>query len=151
MGEKYIMNTLKIAGTILLLTSLAGGLAGCASSGSGSSVLPTGGATMSQIYNNQMNTGSSGNSQLNEARSKVPVADYWSEKASYTRPVSQVSGYSSVNQQSAGAPKMLPNPSMQIYVYPHFDGNDQDYIPAHTAYVKLYKQAHFALPGEAAE
>lgn len=144
------MNILKTLTTTLLLTSLAAGLAGCATSGAaGSSVLPSGGTTMAQVYNNQMSYGAGSSSQLDNARSKVPAADYSSYKASYPQNSSNVETYSNAN--SANAPKMLPNPSIRIYVYPHFDGNDQDYVSAHTAYVKLYKQAHFALPGEAAE
>jgi conjugative transfer region lipoprotein (TIGR03751 family) len=46
------------------------------------------------------------------------------------------------------SPKLLPNPTIMIYVYPHFDGDDQDYVPGHMAYTKFYKETHFALPGE---
>ncbi len=154
------MHTLKAAGAILLLTSLAGSLAGCAKPGSGSSVLPSGGPTMSQIYNGQMSFGAGTDHQLDSARSEVPAASYEVTQTAYKNRPMQSSGFSGVkgyrhvspqDQQNSGAPKMLPNPSIRVNVSPHFDGNDQDYIPAHTAYVKLYQQAHFALPGEAAK
>ncbi len=168
------MSTLKTVCAILLLTSVASTLAGCAKPGTHSSVLPTGGPTMSQIYNGQMRYSTGTDGQLNAVRSKVPVADYHvAQTAGKNRLMAPaLMGSSGVegdrrisqaklkyqgnqrgkqNQHNMGAPNMLPNPSIKMTVYPHFDGNDQDYIPAHTAYMKLYQQAHFALPGEAAE
>lgn len=151
MGEKSIMNTLKTVGTTLLLISLVSGLAGCATSGGGSSVLPQSGPSMSEIYDHQYDFGSNSN-QLDQVRSQVPKTSY------QTQPVDQKASPSESNQESyssdnqtSDAPNMLPNAMISIYVYPHFDGDDQDYVPGHKAYTKLYKEAHFALPGEATE
>lgn len=146
MGEKYIMNTTKTLITTLLLTSVALGLSGCATSGD-HGVLPSNGPTMTQIYDHQMsNTSDAGT--LDKVRGKLPPASYPMQKASYQ----QASVDNSINAQVGGnSPKMLPNPMIQIYVYPHFDGDDQDYVPGHQAYTKLYKETHFALPGEATE
>jgi len=139
MGEKFIMNTLKTLNTTLLLISLVSGLAGCATGGGGSSVLPRGGPSMSEIYNQQYDVDFD-SGELNQVRTHVP-------KTSDQRGAS-TSNDTNRNLPSSDVPKMLPNPMISIYVYPHFDGSDQDYVPGHMAYTKLYKETHFALSGE---
>ena len=140
------MNISKIIGTTLLLTSVIGSLAGCATTTSGgSSLLPQGGPTMSNIYDQQY-TGISDANQLNGVRSEVPTSSYQQQQTAryqtvLVKPIAPKSDLSN-------SPKMLPNPTISIYVHPHFDGNDQNYVPGHMAYTKMYKETHFALPGE---
>ncbi len=152
MGEKFIMNTLKTVATTLLLISflisLVVGLSGCATSGNGDSVLPKGETTMANIYDGQLD-GSYNTEQLNNVRAKVPKTNM--TKTSYRSQRTRERRYYSYRQSSSSSPKMLPNPTIAIYVFPHFNGGNQDYVPGHAAYTKLYKEAHFALPGEPTE
>ncbi len=148
MGEKFIMNTLKTVATTLLLISLVSGLSGCATSGNGDSVLPKGKTTMANIYDGQLD-GSYNTEQLNNVRAKVPKANV--AKTSYRSQRTRGRRHYSYRQSSSSSPKMLPNPTIAIYVFPHFNGGNQDYVPGHAAYTKLYKEAHFALAGEPTE
>lgn len=137
---------IKIAGTIFLLISLGNSLVGCTIRGNGSSVLPRGGPTMSEIYKHQYYFNSD-YGQIDKVRSQVPGTSY---KAQHVND-QHVANDASYNQSSSDTPRMLPNPMISVYVYPHFDGDDQDYVPGHMAYTKLYKETHFALPGEPTE
>jgi len=115
------------------------GLSACSSNTKKNPVLPDNGPSMSEVFNQQIDEGGDSNKgSLNKARSEaqqnsIPNID-----------TDLMDG----NTQFQG-PKMLPNPSIAIYVYPHFDMDDQDFVPGHLAYTTLYEQAHFALPGEA--
>ena len=105
----------------------------------GGAVLPNDGPSMTDIYNGQIGGTSSHDKVLDQARlavrpTAIPPADLSLEDSA-----------------SNSVPKMLPNPTIMIYVYPHFDEDDQNYVPAHRAYTKLYEEAHFALPGEIGE
>jgi conjugative transfer region lipoprotein (TIGR03751 family) len=195
MGEKFIMLMKKIEKTIHRWTSfsddsrflnlvfkrsflrgfcffgtlvMVGLLAGCAThGGKGSSVLPEGGPTMSEIYNNQ-NDESSDVGSLDKVRSKISDSDQGTQgdvdensnnndasadnqNDKDTATVDDENDGSGDDSSSSDEPQMLPNPMISIYVYPHFDGDDQDYVPGHMAYTKLYKETHFALPGEPTE
>lgn len=147
------MNMKKVCITTLLLTSFILSLNGCATSGD-RSVLPDSGPTMQQIYNHQINHTSDAGA-LDQVRNDLPPASYVSQKSSQQKSYKPENRDHRVGEQNSqvgeGSPNMLPNPMIQIYVYPHFDGNDQDYVPGHTAYVKLYQKTHFALPGEPSE
>lgn len=140
------MNTIKLSITTLLLTSLVLTLGGCATTSS-HGVLPDNGPTMTQIYEHQINA-TSDSGTLNKVRGHLPPPSYRAEPISYQ--TKQGTGFIGA-QAIEGSPKMLPNPMIKMYVYPHFDGDDQDYVPGHVAYTKLYKETHFALPGEPAE
>jgi len=168
------MAKLKTITTTLLLISVAISLTGCATHDIGSSVLPQGGPSMADIYNQQYvdsagaNAGAGSNAdQLDKVRAKLPPTDYQPVQATKARPIAKHTrhakytqyvkhnnpngnhqGLTPNKQSMTSAPKMLPNPLIAIYVYPHFDGDNQDYVPGHMAYTKLYKQTHFALPGE---
>lgn len=141
------MDIIKTVKTILLLISVVS-LTGCATtggSGHGSSVLPQSGSSMSQIYNHQYEAGFNEHSkQLKQLRTagRVPQHDFESQ--------SQSSHSSTVgNDDGHHKPHRLPNPTITIYVYPHFDNHQHDYVPGHKAYTQLYQHNHFALPGEA--
>lgn len=126
---------------ILLSTGILAclSLSACSSNPHKTAVLPDDGPSMSDIFNHQIDDGADSNKgSLDKARSQaqqnsIPNID-----------TDLMDG----NTQFQG-PKMLPNPSIAIYVYSHFDMDDQDFVPGHLAYTTLYEQAHFALPGEA--
>lgn len=156
-AKKYMTTPAWIKG--LLVTSsvaVALGLSGCASTSAENShgVLPSTGPSMAQIYNGQIDE-TSNHPALARVRSHLPSQDaHFSED--------QLQSSSTVSRRSASAfgasfervgsnlnaPRLLPNPLIQIDVYPHFDPGSHAYIPAHTAYITLYNHRHFALPGE---
>ncbi len=129
---------------ILALTGLLS-LTACSSVSHKSGVLPEEGPSMAAIYNGQFE-GESGDPGLNQARAQVKQnSPKQEENFSAKVPLD------TQNNLPDLGPKMLPNPTIKIYVYPHFDQRDQNYIPGHLAYTKLYEEAHFALPGENGE
>lgn len=144
----------------LMVTSsvaFALGLSGCASTSAENShgVLPSGGPSMAQIYNGQIDE-TSNHQALARVRSHLPSQDpSFSEdqlqamQSTPSRSSASVFGASFERVGSnLNAPRLLPNPLIQIDVYPHFDPGSHAYIPAHTAYITLYNHRHFALPGE---
>lgn len=42
----------------------------------------------------------------------------------------------------------LPNPELQLYVYPHFAGNEEIPIPGYYTSFNAYEKTHYALPSE---
>jgi len=42
----------------------------------------------------------------------------------------------------------LPNPELQLYIYPHFAGNDQIPIPGYYTEFNVYEKTHYALIAE---
>lgn len=45
-------------------------------------------------------------------------------------------------------PRRLRNPTLHMYVFPHLATADQVPIPGYWTVFQLYKQNHYALPGE---
>lgn len=141
------MDIIKTVKTILLLISIVS-LTGCATtggSGHGSSVLPQSGSSMSQIYNHQYEAGFNEHSkQLKQLRTagRIPSTDNGGDR-------SLSSSSRLEHDNNSDQPHRLPNPTITIYVYPHFDNHQHDYVPGHKAYTQLYQHNHFALPGEA--
>ncbi len=117
-------------------------LVACSSSPHKSGVLPEERPSMAAIYNGQF----AGDPGLTQARASVPK-----NTQKETENVSTKSPLDTQNNIPDLGPRMLPNPTIKIYVYPHFDQRDQNYIPGHLAYTKLYEETHFALPGENGE
>ena len=137
------MNTIiKCLVGCIALTSVVE-LTGCATAGK--NALPQGGdMTMSQIYQQETGLGGgsyypSNNTELNRARQKVlPRA------INYT-------GYTanSVNQINHLF-KRMPNPEVDLYVYPHLvnENGESQPVPGYTTAFFMYKSNHFALPSE---
>ena len=143
MKEFATQASLKSLLKILAMTGFLS-VAACSSAPHKSGVLPEEGPSMAAIYNGQFE--SEGDPGLNQARAKVPK-----NTQKETENVSTKAPLDTQNNVPDLGPKMLPNPTIKIYVYPHFDQADQNYIPGHLAYTKLYEEAHFALPGENGE
>ena len=129
---------------ILALTGLLS-LTACSSAPHKAGVLPDTGPSMSEIYNGQMGL-ETRDPGLNQARAKVKQKSKGKEESFSTKAPLDTQNYA----PDLG-PRMLPNPTIKIYVTPHFDQRDQNYIPGHLAYTKLYEETHFALPGEPGE
>lgn len=129
----------KQALTIPLLISSILLISGCSTGFSHRSVLPQQGLSMSDIYGQQY--GSNGNkNNFDEVRTELQRIDSREYSIRKRRTVRQAT--------NSSEPHMLNNPMVSMYVFPHFDGNNQDYVPGHKAYTKLYRKTHFALPGE---
>ena len=139
-GITAIFPSLKILAMASFLSLVA-----CSSASHKSGVLPEEGPSMAAIYNGQFES-EAGDLGLNQARAKVPK-----NIPKETRNFSTKAPLDTQNNVPDTGPRMLPNPTIKIYVYPHFDQADQNYIPGHLAYTKLYEAAHFALPGERGE
>jgi conjugative transfer region lipoprotein (TIGR03751 family) len=138
--KAMVTRGVKILGLAGLLS-----LTACSSSPHKSGVLPEEGPSMAAIYNGQFES-EAGDPGLTQARAKVPK-----NIPKETGSVSTKAPLDTQNNVPDTGPKMLPNSTIKIYVYPHFDQADQNYIPGHLAYTKLYEEAHFALPGENGE
>lgn len=127
--------------SLLLISSLS--LVGC--SASTSAVLPQGGPTMTQIYQQKMHDEDQQNEGLDKVRNQANAG--WLGAANtnqygYTRTAS--------NELRNLFPK-LPNPTVVMYVYPHLAGEDEAPVPGYTTAFTFFKEDHFALPGELAK
>lgn len=69
-----------------------------------------------------------------------------------TRRPQETGGYSSsaVRTSSTTIFKKLPNPELQLYVYPHLTGTDEIPIPGYYTALSAYEKTHYALPEETA-
>lgn len=130
----------------LLIVCLISGLAalvGCSTTTR--SVLPEKGATMTQIYQQKMHESDEQTEGLEAARDKANagwLGDANTSQYGYTR--------TSSNELKNLFPK-LPNPTVVMYVYPHLAGSDEAPVPGYSTAFTLYKQDHYALPGELAK
>ncbi len=125
-------NTLKLTATVLVL----GVLAGCSSK---DAMLPQPDQTMQDVYNTTM--GSTGEGKLMDERSAL--------RRSLTESDVDYSGYvrTEANQLQSKF-KLLPNPTLYIFVAPHLSTADGVPVPGYLTEFKLYTRDHYALPGE---
>jgi conjugative transfer region lipoprotein (TIGR03751 family) len=137
--------------TSLLLISLTSVvlLSGCATPGK--NTLPHGEMTMTQIYRAQTGLAKSGNRQA------------YRKKRSANRRARQEGRLSSVvasandhhtdlaQNQLNGEFKVLPNPNIAVYIFPHLShyGGTNVPVPGYTTTFFLYEKNHYAMPGEA--
>lgn len=127
-----MQNTLKLTATVLVL----GVLAGCSSK---DAMLPQPDQTMQDVYNTTM--GSTGEGKLMDERSAL--------RRSLTGSDVDYSGYvrTEANQLQSKF-KLLPNPTLYMFVAPHLSTADGVPVPGYLTEFKLYTRDHYALPGE---
>ncbi|MFQ1680402.1 TIGR03751 family conjugal transfer lipoprotein [Pantoea dispersa] len=117
-------------------------LAGCSTSKD--EMLPPGGSSMLELWNN----GASATHASGESRTTLrrPVTDSERVISQQTR-----ESYSRTqeNEIQQTFPR-LPNPDMVMYVFPHLaDGNTP--VPGYSTVFPFYSQVQYALPGERTE
>jgi conjugative transfer region lipoprotein (TIGR03751 family) len=106
-------------------------LAGCASGRA-----PQQGPTMAEVYKDAM------------AESDGESLDKIREPMVYSG-LTDVSGYTRTAQNEINNLfQPLPNPQLVMYIYPHMVAEDEAPIPGYTTAFYLFKQDHFAMPGE---
>lgn len=127
-----MQNTLKLTATVLVLVTLAG----CSSK---DAMLPQPDQTMQDVYNTTM--GSTGEGKLMDERSAL--------RRSLTESDVDYSGYvrTEANQLQSKF-KLLPNPTLYMFVAPHLSTADGVPVPGYLTEFKLYTRDHYALPGE---
>lgn len=127
-----MQNTLKLTATFLVF----GVLAGCSSK---DSMLPQPDQTMQDVYNTTM--GSTGEGKLMDERSAL--------RRSLTESDVDYSNYVRTEATQLHSKfKLLPNPTLYMFVAPHLSTADGVPVPGYLTEFKLYTRDHYALPGE---
>ena len=137
--------------TALLLISLisVSMLSGCTTPGK--NMLPHGDMTMAQIYRIQM--GLAGSAKL-QTSGKALATDYTAAAGNRSELVSAIpvnAQYTEVAQNQLNSEfKILPNPNIAAYVFPHMShyGSTNVPVPGYTTTFFLYEKNHYAMPGE---
>ena len=131
------MKVLMMMGMILAASAT---LTGC--SNSQRDLLPTGDATMKDIWNK----GGGDNSNISAYRTTngrlIDAPSYVSalEQQSYTR---------TAENEAKNLFSRLPNPDLVMYVYPHLtDSAEQMPVPGYSSVIPLYGRVQYAQPGE---
>lgn len=139
---------IKTASLLVSLISI-GLLSGCTTPGR--NMLPHGDMTMAQIYRVQAQQGSYGGGQYKE---NANYMNQYSEAANYQVKVrpnehklrSVRASNTSVNSEF----KVLPNPNIPVYVFPHmahYNGSTAP-VPGYGTSFFMYEKNHYAMPGE---
>ncbi|EPC00596.1 hypothetical protein L861_06560 [Litchfieldella anticariensis FP35 = DSM 16096] len=130
-------------GTVLLL----GVLAGCATSQE--ELLPTGDATMMEIW--QKNGGMGAAGDRNRQRRLLDARSDLRRPLSYGAIVDQRIRYTreAVNEIYQQFTR-LPNPDLVMYVFPHLAGAEPVPVPGYSTVFPLYTRPQYAMPGETA-
>ncbi len=138
------MNIKKIT-TLLPLTLISAAvitLSGCATSADTAAL--KNGPTMAQAYTAAM-TGNDSTDGSNQSLSGLRSALGDSQPmANQTASTAITQATDQVNMQFP----TLPNPTLVMYVYPHFAGSDQAPVPGYYTAFSFYTRIHYALPGE---
>lgn len=123
---------IKITTALLVL----GGLSGC---GSKDAMIPQPDQTMQDVYYDSM--GSIGEGKLMDERSALrrSLMESDTDYSSYVR--------TEANQLQSKF-KLLPNPTLYMFVAPHLSTADNVPIPGYLTEFRLYTRDHYALPGE---
>ncbi|WP_193073470.1 TIGR03751 family conjugal transfer lipoprotein [Pseudomonas sp. FME51] len=134
----------------LLLAAVVVALAGCATSKE--ELMPHGGRTMQDIWQQQAGDGGSGQvarRQLLDARqslrrplTNIDIQSATVEQMRYTR--------TAANEILHQFPR-LPNPDLVMYVFPHLAGTDPIPVPGYSTVFPLYQRVQYAMPGERTE
>ncbi|OOF39172.1 conjugal transfer protein [Rodentibacter mrazii] len=131
------MKVLMMMGMIL---AVSGVLTGCSTSQR--DLLPTGDATMKDIWNK----GGGDNRNISAYRTSdgrlIDAPNYVSsrEQQTYTR--------TAENEVKNLFPR-LPNPDLVMYVYPHLtDSSEQMPVPGYSSVIPFYGRVQYAQPGE---
>ncbi len=129
---------MKRPGLVLAITVWTS-LASCA--GNKDTVLPSDGTTMKSIYTRHFSD--IGMRDTHEARDELNsrvLASGEGDLAGYTR--------DAYNELNLRFPR-LPNPTLVMYVFPHLAGREQVPVPGYATTFPMYREVHYALPGEA--
>ena len=130
------MKVLMMMGVILAASSV---LTGCSTSQG--DLLPTGDATMKDIWNKGGNDSNITSYRTPNGR-LIDAPNYVSsrEQQTYTR--------TAENEVKNLFPR-LPNPDLVIYVYPHLtDSSEQMPVPGYSSVIPFYGRVQYAQPGE---
>ena len=144
---------IKISSLLISLTSIVL-LSGCTTPGK--NMLPHGDMTMAQIYRVQTGlagpSDTQGNGDNTSSNNQFDVSRYQGR----TTHVIPVSGKSTddapnpINSQINSEFKVLPNPNIAAYIFPHmshYSGTNVP-VPGYTTTFFLYEKNHYAMPGE---
>lgn len=130
------MKVLMMMGVILAASSV---LTGCSTSQG--DLLPTGDATMKDIWNKGGNDSNITSYRTPNGR-LIDTPNYVSsrEQQTYTR--------TAENEVKNLFPR-LPNPDLVMYVYPHLtDSSEQMPVPGYSSVIPFYGRVQYAQPGE---
>ncbi|TYA28609.1 TIGR03751 family conjugal transfer lipoprotein [Aggregatibacter actinomycetemcomitans] len=131
------MNYTSTISTILVSLSLI-----TACSTSKNDLLPSGEATMQDIWNKGGGNSAQLHTYRNQGQRMIEEPKYISskEQQSYTR--------TSENEVTNLFPR-LPNPDLIMYVYPHLSESGEPIpIPGYTSVIPFYGRVQYAQPGE---
>ena len=122
--------------TVVLTITLISLLSACATK---DSIIPVPEHDMKTVYERHMQ--GIGDGELYDKRSLVrrPMVEGDVELSEYVR--------TEKNQLEARF-KMLPNPTMYMFVAPHLAADTQVPIPGYLTEFKMWERDHYALPGE---
>lgn len=138
----------KIVWLILSWISLAL-LGGCTTPAK--NLLPHGSRTMAEIYRVQTGLGSTNVPNQNQLQGNALATPQKTrtQSALDSRPSMRLGVKSAVGQPSRTF-RVLPNPSMSAYIFPHLAQYDNTRVPVpgYTTHFFLYARNHYAMPGE---
>lgn len=116
-------------------------LAACSTAGD---VMPQGGPTMAQVYEDAMDK--SNGSSLDLMRSAV--SDPINTSVAYNG-TTNLSPYTRTSENEINNLFPLsPNPQLVMYVYPHLAGTDEAPVPGYSTAFQLLEREHYAITGE---
>lgn len=122
---------------VLALTGLIL-LSGCSLLGDKESILPQGGPTMREVYDDH----------FKRSKASLPAvrADFPAEEAGVSD--GNLEGYSrEANNEIEALFPRLPNPTLVMYVFPHLSASGRA-VPGYATSFQLYDKPPYALPGE---
>ena len=132
---KIVLQTLWISW--LICTSFT--LTGCATRGD---AIPPGGFSMLQVYEEAMQQ--SQGERLDQAREQI--------KKDVALPSIHQTNHliltRTTENEIDNVFPLLPNPTLVMYVYPHFVGDEQLPVPGYSTAFPLYDKVYYAMPGE---
>ncbi|MQT88073.1 TIGR03751 family conjugal transfer lipoprotein [Pseudomonas nabeulensis] len=134
----------------LLLAAAVATMSGCATSKE--ELMPHGDRTMQDIWYQADGEGGSGQvarRQLLDARQSLrrPLTDADVQTASVEQMHYTRTAANEIHRQF----HRLPNPDLQMYVFPHLAGTDPVPVPGYTTVFPLYQRVQYAMPGERVE
>ena len=141
-NERSFMRTIKIVLQTLWISLLIGTsftLTGCATRGD---AIPQNSSTMLQVYEEAMQQPQG--ETLNQAREQVKNA---ATLPGINQNNNSVLTRTTENEIDNVFP-LLPNPTLVMYVYPHFAGEEQLPVPGYSTAFPLYDKMYYAMPGE---
>lgn len=120
----------------IILTSL---LTACATK---DSFLPKPKQSMKEVYSTHMQ--GVGSDQVYDRRSQLrrPMNESDIDLSSYVR---------TEKNQLQSKFKLLPNPTLYMFVAPHLASQDQVPIPGYLTEFKMWEKDHYAMPGEVSD